>query len=169
MGWRFRRSLKLGPLKLNFSKSGVGYSIGGRGFRVGKDVRGRSYSSASIPGTGLYNRTYSSQAHPQAAIPTSGAVQRPETDARPRRGLALFLLFAAGILVGMLLMAVFSSKPAPTPVAPPVQTIANPAPPAPQHPAKRRSHRARAGDSGPASAPVLPNHAPSQPQPQLTP
>ena len=26
MAWRFRRSLKLGPLRLNFSKSGIGYS-----------------------------------------------------------------------------------------------------------------------------------------------
>ena len=53
MGWGLRRSLKLGPLKLNFSKSGVGYSVGVRGFRVGKDAKGRSYTAASIPGTGL--------------------------------------------------------------------------------------------------------------------
>lgn len=62
MGWGLRRSLKLGHLKLNFSKSGVGYSIGARGFRVGKDAKGRSYTAASIPGTGLYNRTYTSEA-----------------------------------------------------------------------------------------------------------
>jgi len=61
MGWGFRRSVKLGPLKLNFSKSGVGYSVGARGFRVGKDAKGRSYTAASIPGTGLYSRKYSSQ------------------------------------------------------------------------------------------------------------
>ena len=59
MGWGLRRSLKLGPLKLNFSKSGVGYSVGVRGFRVGKDAKGRSYTAASIPGMGLYSRTYS--------------------------------------------------------------------------------------------------------------
>jgi Protein of unknown function (DUF4236) len=34
--------------KLNFSKSGVGYSAGGRGFRVGKDAKGRTYTAASI-------------------------------------------------------------------------------------------------------------------------
>jgi hypothetical protein len=61
MAWRFRKSLKLGPIRLNFSKSGVGYSIGGRGFRVGQDAKGRSYTAASIPGTGLYSREYSSQ------------------------------------------------------------------------------------------------------------
>ena len=66
MGWRFRRSLKLGPLKLNFSKSGVGYSVGVRGFRVGKDAKGRSYTAASIPGTGFYNRQYQSATKPTA-------------------------------------------------------------------------------------------------------
>jgi hypothetical protein len=67
MGWRrFRRSLKLGPLKLNFSKSGVGYSVGIRGFRVGKDAKGRSYTAASIPGTGFYNRQYESATKPTA-------------------------------------------------------------------------------------------------------
>jgi len=32
MAWRFRKSIKLGPLRLNLSKSGVGTSIGVRGF-----------------------------------------------------------------------------------------------------------------------------------------
>jgi hypothetical protein len=49
MGWGFRRSLKFGPVRLNLSKSGVGYSIGGRGFRVGQDAKGRAYTAASIP------------------------------------------------------------------------------------------------------------------------
>jgi hypothetical protein len=53
MAWRFRRSLKLGPLRLNFSKSGIGYSAGVRGFRVGQDAKGRTYTAASTPGTGL--------------------------------------------------------------------------------------------------------------------
>lgn len=58
MGWGFRRSINFGPLKVNLSKSGVGYSVGTRGFRVGKDSRGRKYRSASIPGTGIYSRDY---------------------------------------------------------------------------------------------------------------
>jgi hypothetical protein len=58
MGWSFRRSARLGPLRVNFSKSGVGWSLGGRGFRIGKDAKGRTYSQTSIPGTGIYNRTY---------------------------------------------------------------------------------------------------------------
>jgi hypothetical protein len=50
MAWRFRHSLKLGPLRLNFSKSGIGYSAGVRGFRVGKDAKGTPYTATSIRG-----------------------------------------------------------------------------------------------------------------------
>jgi len=40
MGWYFRRSIKFGPLRLNLSKSGVGYSYGMKGLRVGTGPRG---------------------------------------------------------------------------------------------------------------------------------
>src|SRR5260370_42684749 len=57
MGWSFRRSVNFGPLRINLSKSGVGYSVGTRGFRVGQDSRAgdtrrsRSPKQASIAGT----------------------------------------------------------------------------------------------------------------------
>ena len=35
MGWYLRKSLKLGPLRFNLSKSGIGTSIGVKGLRVG--------------------------------------------------------------------------------------------------------------------------------------
>ncbi len=38
------------------SKSGLGYSVGGRGFRVGTLARGKKYTSFSIPGTGVAYR-----------------------------------------------------------------------------------------------------------------
>jgi len=40
MGWSWRRSISLGPLRLNFSKSGVGMSFGGHGARVSTGPRG---------------------------------------------------------------------------------------------------------------------------------
>jgi len=59
VAWRFRRSVRLpGGFRLNLSKSGLGYSWGFRGFRVGRDSRGRIVKSMSIPGTGLYSRQY---------------------------------------------------------------------------------------------------------------
>jgi hypothetical protein len=59
VAWRYRRSLRFpGGFKLNLSKSGVGYSWGFRGFRVGRDSRGRVSRTVSIPGTGIFNRQY---------------------------------------------------------------------------------------------------------------
>lgn len=53
MGWGFRKSIKLGPVRLNLSKGGgLGASIGVKGLRVGTGPRGARLS-ASIPGTGI--------------------------------------------------------------------------------------------------------------------
>lgn len=53
MGFRFRKSKKLGPVRLNLSKSGLGASVGVKGFRVTKTATGRVRTTASIPGTGI--------------------------------------------------------------------------------------------------------------------
>ena len=44
-----------GPVRLNFSKSGLGLSMGVPGLHVGTGPRGR-YVRAGIPGTGIYYR-----------------------------------------------------------------------------------------------------------------
>ena len=46
MGFYYRKSVNLGPFRVNIGKSGLGYSVGGRGFRVGKSSRGRKYCLA---------------------------------------------------------------------------------------------------------------------------
>jgi len=38
--WYLRKSLKLGPLRLNLSKSGLGGSFGIKGFRIGTGPKG---------------------------------------------------------------------------------------------------------------------------------
>ena len=53
MGLRFSKSINLGGLRLNLSKSGVGYSVGKKGVRFSKSATGRTTSTVSIPGTGL--------------------------------------------------------------------------------------------------------------------
>ncbi len=59
MGWRFRRSIRIAKgVHLNISKSGLGISAGVKGLRVGVGPRG-PYTSAGIPGTGLYSIQYS--------------------------------------------------------------------------------------------------------------
>ncbi len=57
MGFYYRKSARLGPFRVNLSKSGVGYSVGGRGFRTGVSARGRRYTTFSLPGTGMGYRT----------------------------------------------------------------------------------------------------------------
>ena len=42
MGWYYRKSVGLGPFRINISKSGIGYSLGGGGFRTGVNARGRA-------------------------------------------------------------------------------------------------------------------------------
>ena len=76
MGLRFRKSVNLGGgFRINFSKSGVGYSFGGKGFRYTKTARGTSpaarpadhapaqipspaTASASCPGFSAYPAWY---------------------------------------------------------------------------------------------------------------
>jgi hypothetical protein len=56
MGFTFRKSKSFGPFRVNMSRSGVGFSVGGKGFRTGVSSRGKRYSTFSIPGTGIgYN------------------------------------------------------------------------------------------------------------------
>jgi hypothetical protein len=57
VGWSYRRSVTFGPLRVNLSRSGIGYSVGARGFRVGVRADGRSYTRVTIPGTGLSHTT----------------------------------------------------------------------------------------------------------------
>ena len=38
MGFNFRKSFKLGPARVNVTKSGVGYSVGTKGFRFTKSA-----------------------------------------------------------------------------------------------------------------------------------
>lgn len=58
MGWRWRKSFGRGPLRINLSKRGIGWSLGIPGLRVGRSPSGRKYVSQSIPGTGLYWTKY---------------------------------------------------------------------------------------------------------------
>jgi hypothetical protein len=57
MGFYYRKSVSIGPFRVNLGKSGVGYSVGGKGFRTGVSARGKRYSTFSLPGTGLGYRT----------------------------------------------------------------------------------------------------------------
>ena len=53
MGLRFRKSIKSGPFRVTLSKSGIGWSVGGKGFRYTKTATGRTRRTYSIPGSGI--------------------------------------------------------------------------------------------------------------------
>ena len=56
MGFFFRKSINLGPVRLNLSKSGVGVSVGVKGLRVGKTAGGKRYVRAGA--NGVYYQKY---------------------------------------------------------------------------------------------------------------
>jgi hypothetical protein len=53
MGWRFRKSVRKGPFRFNFSKRGMGTSVGTRGVRVTQSATGERRLTLTIPGTGF--------------------------------------------------------------------------------------------------------------------
>lgn len=53
MGFKFRKSKNFGPIRINFSKSGIGYSIGNKFFRSTKTANGKRINTLTIPGTGI--------------------------------------------------------------------------------------------------------------------
>lgn len=50
---RFRPSVRVGPFRVSLGRRGIGYSVGGRGFRTGVGSGGRRYTTFSLPGTGV--------------------------------------------------------------------------------------------------------------------
>lgn len=53
MGLRYRKSLNFGLFRINLSKSGIGYSVGTKGFRKTKRADGKIQTTYSIPNTGI--------------------------------------------------------------------------------------------------------------------
>ena len=61
MGLKFRKSIKMGPVRVNLSSSGIGYSVGTKGARISKSAKGKTKATFGIPGSGLsYSKTIGS-------------------------------------------------------------------------------------------------------------
>lgn len=74
MGFRFRKSIGAGPFRMNLSKSGIGYSVGTKGFRVTKKASGGIRTTASIPGTGIsYTQDYGNKSKFSKNVPIEPA------------------------------------------------------------------------------------------------
>lgn len=64
MGWYLKKSLAIGPLRLNLSKSGLGASIGVRGLRVSRGPRGVLLNAGR---NGIYYRSSLNKLSPRGA------------------------------------------------------------------------------------------------------
>ena len=69
MAWYLRKSFKIGPLRLNLSKGGLGYSVGVKGARVGIKPSGQTYVQGGR--YGLYFRRSLGGGTTSAAEPTN--------------------------------------------------------------------------------------------------
>lgn len=87
MGFYFRRGFGFGPFRINLSKSGIGESVGVRGFRIGRTPKGKEYVRAGMGGlyyyktlpssSGLTSPTPSTAGPPGASTPAVGAQSLP--------------------------------------------------------------------------------------------
>ena len=81
MGFRLRRSARLGPLRFNFSSGGLSsISVGGRGasFNIPVNRRGGPRTTVGVPGTGLSWSVEHGSAQ-RRAIPAGAAAGLPNS------------------------------------------------------------------------------------------
>lgn len=75
MGLRYRKSKTFkNGFRINFSKSGVGYSWGTKGYRITKTAKGGTRQTISIPGTGISYVTEHGKRKRKAKSKASGNV-----------------------------------------------------------------------------------------------
>jgi hypothetical protein len=118
MPWSYRRSKKLGPIRVNLSKSGIGYSVGNKYLRTGKTAKGRSYTSSS-PLRGLrYQQTNQAPASRGSQL-VAASIQLVFA-----LGLLLFALFIIGALVVGLGKSTSLVPDSPTAITTPIPTAA---------------------------------------------
>jgi hypothetical protein len=106
--FRKRRSLLGNLLNVNFSRSGIGLSVGVRGFRVGLSSSGRKYVSAGLPGSGIYYRHFAKRGRnatkPEPAKPEITPAIADESLLHPTHGQIHNAAYNAGFLFGWLLI-----------------------------------------------------------------
>ena len=103
MGWFLRKSFRVGPLRLNLSKRGIGASVGVKGARLGVDATGKPYAAGGRYGLYFRQRLGASPtSQPAGETGTSG--QEPTPAPRARRWWVLVLLaLVIGIMLGVML------------------------------------------------------------------
>jgi hypothetical protein len=88
MGFYIRKSFKIGPLRLNLSKSGLGASVGTKGARLGLSAKGKLYTHFGR--WGLYHRQDLGSVNPQPATSS--------------KAMGFWILIALGILLAVFIV-----------------------------------------------------------------
>lgn len=115
MGLRYRKSIKIGPARINLSKSGLGWSIGAKGVRFTKKAGGGYRTTVGAPGTGVsYSKDYSAktkgsshfeQNKPQPAVCHVSPERRKKEQ---KIGAVIGICFAA-LVLGVIVWKLFGS------------------------------------------------------------
>lgn len=102
MGWSFRKSFKLGPVRVNLSRRGVGASVGVKGARIGTGPSG-AYVSGGVGPVRYFERLGAKRRARARGVAGGQPTTEPQTS-----GLALgcaiaFALGAVALLLAALL------------------------------------------------------------------
>ena len=108
MGFRFRKSIKIGKhFRVNLSSKGVGYSVGGKGFRYTKTAAGKSYNTYNIPGTGI---SYRQDLDGNASDQLSGSSERPVKPQKVKKNGNKIAAIVFGVLLVLMVIGFFANS-----------------------------------------------------------
>ena len=107
MGLRYRKSINLGPVRINLSKSGVGYSVGTKGYRVTKKADGGIRKTVSIPGTGISHVTEYSKATVELANARKKPAAKKNKDSVTAKDAIVMILVIVALLAGAFLFSTY--------------------------------------------------------------
>ena len=128
MGLRYRKSVKLGPFRINFSKSGVGWSVGNKWARYTKKANGGTRVTRTIPGTGI---SYVEERRPGGQRKAAGQISEPmppsvaeapekaalpdaqdrPSDGQSKRRIVLACAIIAALILGILAAVLIANRP----------------------------------------------------------
>ncbi len=106
MTWFLRKAFRLGPLRLNLSKRGLGASVGVKGARIGVDAAGKPYAAGGRYGLYFRQRLGGRGRAAEAPVPPMPAPSSAEP--QPRRW---WLLVVLALLVGLIVGAWLAGGP----------------------------------------------------------
>jgi hypothetical protein len=97
MGWFLRKSIRLGPLRLNLSKRGLGASVGVKGLRARVDASGKPYVAGGRGGIYFRER-----------IPTGDTA--PAHQELPRRGGSATVAWIVAAVLAMIVLLLLAGR-----------------------------------------------------------